>query len=629
MPGTYAQRLKDFCTWPHHAAERLASGSTKVKKALLCAWQANCPSILRPRATKRLAIASIVQLIKRFTLAPEPLREVEQAMTVLSRIEVARLCAGDPWMTNFLLSLWEYVHGETTLTTYPWNISLPIADICNARCSFCTSWLEGRRMLQLEQLDAFAPVLRHAALVGLIGHGEPLAHPRFPEICERLAALLDERAACYTITNGVFLEKWKDHLETLNVESYSISLNAATPETHHEIMGLGPEAFSKIVDSIRALTRLPGRSGRPRQVHISLVVTQQNIHEVPAFVRLGNSLGVTGIWLRTLLPQGNLIEGLNYHLLPPYLHPRFEQFRSEAVDAIRRSSVPVHGHPETWSHPIFSPRLRKWIEENPPQVVSREEALQDGARRSRFDALYDPSKQRLRGRPRAEGDGTAIEWAGGRLRIRTPAGQWAQAAQIPVTMPKEGVTGVRIDVTLRDLDGRIGLGLMNSAKAQWVDRVIVDAGSPKVISLEGRTGDKDGMVLVVENAREGAASSAVSIDAVRVLLKPQMRECPEAVEWNNLTVNDPLDPLEDGLNPLGRQPRFACKAVYYNLYVNELFFRVSPCCYMTEVPGFEEIRFDGGCDFFEVWNSPAMVELRRRLRDGPLFGACKRCPETW
>ncbi|MER3425350.1 MAG: hypothetical protein C4293_21050, partial [Nitrospiraceae bacterium] len=390
MSGAYRKSLEYFSTLPHYTAERLVTGSTRVKKALLCAWQANCPASLRPRATRWLAITSVIRLIQRFTLAPENLQELEQAMTVLSRREVERLCAGDTWISNFLLNLWEYVRGETTLTTYPWNISLPIADICNARCSFCTSWLDGRHILQIEQLEAFAPVLRHAALVGLVGHGEPLAHPRFPELCERLAALLDPRAACYTITNGIYLEKWKDHLETLNVESYSISLNAATPETHNEVMGLGPDAFSKIVRSIGALINLPSRSGRRRQVHISLVVTQQNIHEVSAFVHLGNGLGVTGIWLRTLLPQGNLVRGLNYHLLPPHLHPRFEEFKREAIDAIRRSKVPVHGYPDTWSHPIFSPKPRQQIEESPPQFITREEALKDSARRHRLDYLYDP-----------------------------------------------------------------------------------------------------------------------------------------------------------------------------------------------------------------------------------------------
>jgi len=101
------------------------------------------------------------------------------------------------------------------------------------------------------------------------------------------------------------------------------------------------------------------------------------------------------------------------------------------------------------------------------------------------------------------------------------------------------------------------------------------------------------------------------------------------LEWEALTVHNAADPLDDGTNPLGREPRFACKAVYYNLYINEFFYRVNPCCYLQQVPGFEEVRLDGDMTFMEGWNSPGMVELRRRLAEGPLFGACMRCPEKW
>jgi len=47
------------------------------------------------------------------------------------------------------------------------------------------------------------------------------------------------------------------------------------------------------------------------------------------------------------------------------------------------------------------------------------------------------------------------------------------------------------------------------------------------------------------------------------------------------------------------------------------------------VPGFEEVRLDGDMTFIEAWNSSGMVGFRRRLCEGPLYAACKRCPEKW
>ena len=440
-------------------------------------------------------IRDVIGVHNGFRLSPTQLEYLEDRIGVLSLEKVRSFFPDDAWGTNFLVNVWEYARGVAELTSYPWNVSLPVADVCNARCTFCTSWLEGREILDLRQLDRFAPLLRHAIYVGLVGHGEPMAHPQFDVLCEKLAGMLDPRSTCYTITNGVFLEKWRDLLEAIHLRSYSVSLNAATPETHDAVMGLGLDAFPRIIGSLEHLVNLRDRKGLELQIYITLVVTRHNIHEIPSFIELGNRLGVTAIWLRTLLPQAGPLPGLNYHELPPYLHPEFERCREQARAAIAGSRVPVQADPAVWQNRIFSPQTEELIRIKPPQTIPREQAVRQITIREQAARLYD----------------------------------------MPVT--------------------------------------------------KGRP------------------------------LPPGDRGC--------------LDPLEDGLNPLNRQPRFACKAVYYNLYINEFFFRLNPCCYIYQVPGFEEIRFDGSYGFFEAWNSAAMVDLRRRLKQGPLFAACKRCPENW
>jgi hypothetical protein len=84
--------------------------------------------------------------------------------------------------------------------------------------------------------------------------------------------------------------------------------------------------------------------------------------------------------------------------------------------------------------------------------------------------------------------------------------------------------------------------------------------------------------------------------------------------------------LESTVNPYNREPRYLCRFVYQSLLCHELNFRLVPCCYMTEVPGHEQVICDGHHDFFAYWNSPAFVELRRRLSEGPLYVACRTCP---
>jgi hypothetical protein len=228
---------------------------------------------------------------------------------------------------------------------------------------------------------------------------------------------------------------------------------------------------------------------------VTLVVTRQNLHEIPAFIELGNEIGATSIYLRTLLPQDDLVAGLNYHQLPPYLHPDFNTHRANAVAAIKESAIPVYGEPETWSNPVFPDALARRIEAASPPLISRADAVRDKDARMRGEIAYGVSVRRFRGEP-------------------NPAPEFA-------------------------------------------------------------------------------------------------------------------DNLKDASNPLNRQAPFRCRALYNNLYVNELFLRVAPCCYMTKTPGHDEIRLMDMTDIIEAWNAASLQSLRQHLAEGPLYGACERCPEAW
>ena len=586
---------------------------------------------------KAEGLQEIVQLIgpNSCRLNPEQLAGLERGVSKLDRSDIESLFPNDRWVHNLLLNVWEWAVGAAELTSYPWNVSLPIADVCNARCVFCTSWLEGKEVLKLEDVDRFAEVIRRAIYLGLVGHGEPMSHPRFPEICDKLNGLLDPRATTYTITNGYFLSKWFDHLKRINLCSYSISLNAATAKTHDEVMGLGPQAFDQIIESIRHLVQVRDhlvreRLNLPVDVHITLVVTRQNLHEIPTFVALGNTLGVSSIWLRSLLPQPGLVPGLNYHLLPPAGHPDFRRLRDDAVAAIRSSKVPVQADPATWETEVFDPGMRARIAVDPPRIVSRQQATRDRELRMRNDYLYAPVRRTLRGAPQPSGGFSRVEWQDGSLAVTTSAKQWDFAVTIPVTMAEPLDGPGTVEICLAVTRGAVTVGLAHPGAGPWIDRCPVDAGAERTIRLDFPSGLRT-FEAVVDNAAEGGISSFARVKSVRVRLgQPgQEQTADHLVNWSGLRVWNALDPLDDGLNPLNRAPRFACRAVYYNLYINEMYYRMNPCCYMQAVPGFDEVHFDGSQDFREAWNAPAMVALRTRLRDGPLFGACKRCPEKW
>lgn len=408
----------------------------------------------------------------------------------------------DPWTLNFLLNAWEYVTKQDVLESYPWNVALPLADLCNARCTFCDSWLRGEGVMKLEEVERFVEVLRYARLIGIQGHGEPLANPRIDAILTRISEVIDRRASAYIITNGVYLEKKLDLLLRSRVKVFNISLNAATSRVHDVVMGLGEEAFASILSSIEKIVHMRDSQDSSLRVTISMVLTSDNLEEASNFIRLGNELRVSSIYLRTLMPMAppqsteNWSEanwesahlspsGLNYHLLPPYRHPQFAQLAHRLRHDIGHSRVPVDANPDTWSQPVFSKEVTEYLEIKKPKFVKREEALADKELRQ----SYKSSMKNVTGR------GELVHQVG-----------------------------------------------------------------------------------------------------------------------------------DEGENPYGRVAPFSCRFVYQQLICTEVNFRIIPCCYMSDVPGYRSVIVDGTGNFFEYWNSQAFVDLRRRLRNGPLFSACKTCP---
>jgi pyruvate-formate lyase-activating enzyme len=406
--------------------------------------------------------------------------------------DIRKAFAHDPWYLNKFVNLWEFEYGVTVLESWPCDISIPVADVCNARCTFCTSWLEGTRMLDLEELDAFEPVLRRAHVVGLAGHGEPLSHPQLPAILERLARWLDPRTRCYVITNGVYLDRSLIALLRARVASFAVSLNAATADTHRTVMGLPEGSFDAVLATIRRMVAIRDdlEAEFRLRVSISLVLTRQNIQEVADFVRLGNALNVDEIQLKTLAGAQGRIVGLNYHDLPPYGHPAYAAHKEAALTAIAASPVPVTADPDSWDTRVFPSDVEAAFAAAPPPHLERADALSDRSVRAHC------------------------------------------AAQEKFAAPGRG-----------DL----------------------------IEAIDDRHGD----------------------------------------------------------NPYGRMPRFACRAPYYFLYINDFSYNMSPCCYMGRVPGHDGVTWDGSYDFLDAWNSPAMVGLRARLRDGPLFRMCERCPGVY
>lgn len=329
----------------------------------------------------------------------------------LSREDVDAIL--DPFVRNYVLNIWEAANRIEKLDSFPFNVSIPIADLCNARCSFCDSWLRGKAVLTPKDLEIFVPILRTARVFGVQGHGEPLVNPNISKILGRIGEVAHPTSNGFLITNGIYLKKYLDECLRANITSFNISLNAGSEAVHERVMGLGP-TFGQIIESILTIKGVAkNQASRDTKVNLSFVLTSENIEDLPTFLKLSRKCAVDKIFLRTLLPlnphpdfatakdwktyfdtpnsNGLFPEpafqpGLNYHLLHPARNPNFKQIKKEALKLIGGLSCEVEAAPDTWDIEILPKSMRDFLSAYPEKLkkYDKSDALKSSAIRNYY-----------------------------------------------------------------------------------------------------------------------------------------------------------------------------------------------------------------------------------------------------
>jgi pyruvate-formate lyase-activating enzyme len=253
--------------------------------------------------------------------------------------------AEDPWLANFLISVWERDHGRTEVTTYPWHQAYVIVEHCNARCAFCSYWLNEESVLGRDWFRQLQPLIAQARSLVLTG-GEPTQHPEFLDLLGDLIAMTDARCFRSVITNGARLPELLDAIVDLPI-NYCVSINAATAETHHAVMHLGRNALPGILDAISRL------KDAGRYISLSYVVTRASLGEVPGFIGLCDDLGVDRAYIRTMNPiDPSHAFWAEYPTQVPSAHPDFHALREAAIAAIAGARIPVEASPAQWDVPV-------------------------------------------------------------------------------------------------------------------------------------------------------------------------------------------------------------------------------------------------------------------------------------
>jgi MoaA/NifB/PqqE/SkfB family radical SAM enzyme len=193
----------------------------------------------------------------------------------------------------------------TVAADLPSQVYIEVTNRCNSLCASCPltydhflplepkhhlTWPQFRRIVdQLPQID-------RAVLHGI---GEPLLNPQLP----RFVAHLKQRGAHVLFnTNALLLDERRgDALRESGLDELRVSLDASTPALYHKLRGI--DKFESIVANIRAFVARHGGHAAPR-VSLWFVGMQENLHELPDFLRLAASLGVPEVYLQRLVYFG-------------------------------------------------------------------------------------------------------------------------------------------------------------------------------------------------------------------------------------------------------------------------------------------------------------------------------------
>jgi hypothetical protein len=578
-------------------------------------------------------------------------REALRAYYLRQPVEGAHVWA------NYVVNLWEYEHGLEELTSHPWNITIPMTEVCNATCTFCSSPLvPNPRALAVHEVQHFSEALRHALCVSLQGLGEPLAHPHFEEIAEEIEKYLSPVAQLEIITNGWLLSghRW-ELLKSLHISTLQVSVNAATDRTHQIAMGSRPGTFARVVRNIEDVLADPDG---PSFLKASMVITRHSLPEVPQFLDLFVKKGVEIFQFNPLLPLTTPDWGFGQteqylelwcgHL--PNAGELVEK-ASKAIAKYRRKGFIITATPDQWLLPV-SPSLRS----NAVQLSTDQQStavFQAGSiptpRIPQWEALclWVNNRRVVLAPHEKHVDVTGSESEGVSFRGTWQSCRWAYLLRTPRIQLETGE--YMLDLRVEIGSGHLYGGILDIERDDFIIQQELSSESTQIQFALA----EDRLVDVV--VRQGADDTPVSatfrygrLSASNGFAEPDVRErsdensrenqstrqaarppeIPETISERDATSSlqaPGLEPEENGIPGLSKPGRIYCPMVYTTLSVFHHSLDVSICCYMEKAPGEEQPNLKN-MPVLQAYNDDGFKLVRRTLNTDRHIPVCDSCP---
>ena len=185
--------------------------------------------------------------------------------------------------------------------TLPRCVFIEITNRCNLACTACVRThrsLEPDRDMTFDEFVALVaqfPNLERALLHGI---GEPLLHPRLPDMVRHLK---DRGVTVLFNSNGTLLApRLQEALVRSGLDEFRLSLDAAEPDLYERMHGR--PFFDRVVENVQCLVAAKRRHGgdAPR-VSVWCTATRENVEQLPLLVSLAARIGVPEVYVQRLV----------------------------------------------------------------------------------------------------------------------------------------------------------------------------------------------------------------------------------------------------------------------------------------------------------------------------------------
>ena len=232
---------------------------------------------------------------------------------------------------------------------------------CDSLCQTCIrtfQTLEPIKDLTLDELVRIVDQFPRVERAILHGIGEPLLNP---DLFEMIAYLKGRRTTVLFNSDAIGLaEKKRERLIESGLDELRVSLDAATPETYRAIRGV--PAFHRVRENVAALTDLRRKLGVNTPI-ISLWFTtlRNNVHELPAFIRLARDIGADRVNVQRLVYYGQGMAAAEQSLHGA-LSALEHQFLAEATRLAEETGISLCASGSTTPEASLTPdeRSRPW-----------------------------------------------------------------------------------------------------------------------------------------------------------------------------------------------------------------------------------------------------------------------------